>query len=305
MPTENKYVNGVKSRLSIIRVRTWTLTLAIIVAMVFYFLITVTTSSDIDWVSFVILCAVQIVCQSLYFQEGDLYGQKDATFVTNKEAYNAKAEAINENRNIAKLREYCHIEYEERKHRYILAECSTIGITEEELEILKQKPEAEIRKLTSFEVTEIIDGEEKSKLIMFSRFKRKKLHKLIFGKLPVEENHPETIMSAVEINSNKAIKDESVAYKRQSYMRKAMRAIVTGGVFAYIGFTLKDGLGITQVVSIIMFLTTMFTTAVIAFSKGEKCAKIYKSRFYLELSNFIDGFNEWNSLPHTIISTED
>lgn len=295
MAKENKYVDGAKQRLSVIRLRTWTLTLAIIIALVFYFLVTVTTSQDIDWVSFVLLCTVQIVCHGLYFQDGDLYGQKDEDFISNKENYNAKAEAINQDKNIAQLREYCTVEFNERKHRYILNECATIGITEEELELLKQKPEQEIKKMKSFEVKEIVDGEEKPKLIMFSKFKRKKLYALIFGKLPVEENRPETIMSAIETNSDKAIKDGSVAYKAQSLIRKTMQAIIVGGIFAYIGYTLKDGVGIAEVVSIIMYLTTMFTTAVLAFSRGETCSKVYKSRFYLELSNFIDGFNEWNS----------
>lgn len=302
MAKENKYVDGAKQRLSIIRLRTWTLTLAIITALVFYFLITITTKQAISWVDFVLLCTVQIICHSLYFSDGDLFGQKDDAFISNKENYNTKAEAINQNKNIAKLREYCKIEYEERKHRYILNECSIIGITEEELELLKQKTEKKIKQMKSFEVKEIIDGEEKSKLIMFSKFKRKKLYALIFGKIPVEENQPETIMSAIETNTNKAITDGSIAYKTHSYIRKAMQAVIVGGIFAYIGYTLRDGIGMGEIVSIIMYLTTLFTTAVISFTSGENCSKIHKSRFYLELSNFIDGFNEWNSKPHTVVS---
>ena len=302
MAKENKYVDGAKQRLSIIRLRTWTLTLAIIIALVFYFLITITTKQAISWVDFVLLCTVQIICHSLYFPDGDLFGQKDDAFISNKENYNTKAEAINQNKDIAKLREYCKVEYEERKQRYILNECATIGITEEELELLKQKTEKEIKKMKSFEVKEMIDGEEKSKLIMFSKFKRKKLYALIFGKIPVEENQPETIMSAIETNTNKAIKDGSIAYKTQSYIRKAMQAVVVGGIFAYIGYTLRDGIGMEEIVSIIMYLTTLFTTAAISFTSGENCSKVHKSRFYLELSNFIDGFNEWNAKPHSITS---
>jgi hypothetical protein len=47
-----------------------------------------------------------------------------------------------------------------------------------------------------------------------------------------------------------------------------------------------------------MYLTAFFSTAVLGFSSGENCSKIYKSRFYVDLVNFIDGFNEWdNSTP--------
>jgi len=303
MANENKYVNATKQRLATIRLRTWTLTLAIIIALVFYILVTVVTKQAISWVDFVLLCTVQILCHSLYFPDGDLFGQKDEAYISNKDSYNEKASSINQNREIAKLREYCKVEFEERKQTYILNECGIIGITLEELNILKQKPEKEIKKLKSFETTEIVDGEKKTKIIVFSKFKRKKLQNLIFKPLPVEENHPETIMSAIETNGNKAIKDGSIAYKTHSYIRKIMQAVIVGGIFAYIGYTLRDGIGFAEIVQLVMYLTTLFTTAVISFSSGENCSRIYKSRFYLELSNFIDGFNEWNSTPHTIIVT--
>ncbi len=302
MASENGYVTATKQRLTTIRLRTWTLTLTIIVALVFYFLVTVTTKQTISWVDFVLLCTVQILCHSLYFPDGDLFGQKDEAYISNKNSYNEKATTINQNKDIAKLREYCKIEFEERKQRYILNECGIIGITLEELNILKQKPEEEIKKIKSFKTKELVDGKEKEKIIVFSKFKRKKLYALIFKTIPVEENHPETIMSAIEENGNKAIKDGSISYKVHSYIRKILQAVILGGIFAYIGYTVKGGIGFAEIVQIFMYLTTLFSTAVISFTSGENCSKVYKSRFYLELSNFIDGFNEWNYKNRTIIN---
>ena len=85
-----------------------------------------------------------------------------------------------------------------------------------------QKFEKYILELQSFETKEIVNGEEKSRLIFFSKHKRKILYNLIFKPLPVEKNYPETIMSAVENNGNKAIKDGSISYKAQSYIRKIL-----------------------------------------------------------------------------------
>ena len=102
-------------------------------------------------------------------------------------------------------------------------------------------------------------------------------------------------MSAVENNGNQAIKDGSIAYKARSYVRKFLQAVVIGGVFAYIGYTMRDGVGIPQIMQTLMYLTALFSTAVIAFSSGETCSKVYKSRFYIQLVNFIDSFNEWDS----------
>lgn len=299
---ENKYVNAAKSRMTTIRIRTWTLTLAIIVALIFYLIVNVTTKQGINWIDFLLLCTVQIIVYSLYFPDGDLHGQKDTAFISNKRAYNDKATEINQNKEISQLRKYCKWEYAERKNRYVLNVLGELGITEEELQILKQKTEKEIKALEVFETKEIVDGEEKGRLIIFSKSKRKMLYKLLFKPLPIEENHPETIMSAVENNGNKAIRDGSIAYKTHAYIRKILMAVVIGGIFAYIGYKLKDGFGWEEIVSICIYLTTLFTTAVMAFTSGETCSRVHKSHFYLDLANFIDGFNEWNSKQYKNIT---
>ena len=290
---DNKYVNAAKSRLSTVRLRTWTLTLAIIISLIFYLLVNVTTKQAINWIDFVLLCSLQIIVHSIYFPDGDLFGQKDETFIKNKASYNDKADDINEKKQIAKLRKYCKVEFEERKQRYILNVLGELGLTEADYEILKQKKPKEIKKLEVFEPKELVNGEEESRLIIFSKSKRKILYNLLFKPLPVEENHPETIMSAVENNGNHAIRDGSISYKARSFIRKIFQAVVVGGIFAYIGYTAKDGLGWAEIVSISMYLTALFTTAVMAFTSGETCSKVYKSHFYLDLANFIDAFNEW------------
>ena len=295
MRESENFKRATKQRVETIRLRTWTLTLAILISLALYLLVNVTTKQSINWIDFVLLCTMQIIVHSLYFPDGDLFGQKDTAFINNKSAYNEKASEINEKKEIANLRKYCNYEFEERKQRYIQNQCGLIGITLEELELLKQHDEKYILELQSFETKEIVNGEEKSRLIFFSKHKRKILYNLIFKPLPVEKNYPETIMSAVENNGNKAIKDGSISYKAQSYIRKILTAVVVGGIFAYIGYTLRDGFGFAQVVQICMYVTTLFTTAVMAFTSGETCSKVHKSHFYLDLANFIDGFNEWNS----------
>ena len=263
---DNKYVNAAKSRLSTVRLRTWTLTLAIIISLIFYLLVNVTTKQAINWIDFMLLCTLQIIVHSIYFPDGDLFGQKDETFIKNKASYNDKADDINEKKQIAKLRKYCKVEFEERKQRYILNILGELGLTEADYEILKQKTPKEIKKLEVFEPKELVNGEEESRLIIFSKSKRKILYNLLFKPLPVEENHPETIMSAVENNGNHAIRDGSISYKARSYIRKIFQAVVVGGIFAYIGYTAKDGLGWAEIVSISMYLTALFTTAVMAFT---------------------------------------
>ena len=274
------------ARVSTIRTRTWTLTLTIITCLIFYFLVTIVTNQEVSWIDLIFLSTIQILMHCLYFPDGDLFGQKDKSFVANKTAYNLKASAINENKQYAKLREFCKAEFEERKKRYIENEIAIIGITEAEFEELKKLDQKQVKSLGMWE----FDG----KCIFFSKYRKKKLFNLLFKKLPIEPNHPETIMSAIENNGTKAIHDTSTIYRTGSYVFRILKATVIGAVFAYISYKLSEGITFETITSIVMYLTALFSTAVMSFSSGERCSKVFKSRFYLDLSNFIDNFNEWN-----------
>ena len=290
---ENEKLTGVKQRFATVRLRTWALTGSIVVALIFYFIVTVSTKQAFNWIDFVLLCIMQFVAHSVYFPDGDLFGQKDSAYINNKQSYNEKANDINKERKINRLREYCKVEYEERKQRYIQAQCGILGITTEELADIQQKEPKEVKKLETFSVFTEINGEKREKLIHFTKHKRKMLYNLCFKPLPIEENHPETIMSAVENDGSSSIKDGSKPYKMVAYVSKILNYVIIGGIFAYISYAARDNFGWAEVTQIAMYLTTLLTTSVTSFSSGEVCSRVHKSRFYLDLSNFIDGFNEW------------
>lgn len=275
---------------AVIRVQTLVATLSIILSLIFYFLVKVGKAEQFDWIEFAMICVVQITIYYIYFPDGDLSGQKNPTFIANKDNYNDKANKINENGLIGKLRDYCKYEFEQRKERYITNILGYIGITKEEFEELKQKDEKFIKNIQSYE----FKIGEKSKLVFFSKEKRKQLYNVLFKKIPVEPNFVETIMSATENNGTKAVKDGSGKYKKFSFYKKIFQAVVIGGILSYITYTTKDGIGLAEIASIFTYLATIGCNAVLAFNAGEKCSKVYKNQFYVNLTNFIDEFNEWN-----------
>lgn len=293
--------NGIKQRASTLRIRTYVMTISILVCLVFWLFVNITTKEAISWVDFVLLTVVQVLIYSSYFPDGELFGTTDSVYINNRSAYNEKASSINSNHQIGLLRDYCKVDFERRIQIYIENECGVLGITLEELEQLKSLDEKEIKKLKTFTFKyEIGKDEFEEKVVKFSRHKRKRLYNLIFKPLPIEENHAETIMSAVENDGHKSIKDTSVTFKVRSYLGKVIKAVTIGAVLAYIGFTARDGIGVAEIARICVYLATIISNAVVAYSAGETCTKVYKSRFYVDLANFIDGFNEWVLTTHTI-----
>lgn len=287
---QNKYKTAIKMRMGAVRMRTWALTIAIAIALVFYFLMQTFVKEGINIVDFFFLCITSILVHFIYFPDGEIFGQKDGDYIKNRDAYNDKATNINEQHTFKYLKEYCEVEYQERKKRYITEELSLIGITEEEYAWFKTKDIKFIQQNNKFEIE--IDKEH-SKLIVLAKGKKKKLLRLLFEPIPIEKNEPDTIMSAIEVRTSRKITDKSRFFKASSNISKVFLAFVMGAVFAYTGYVLKDGLGIEQITLIVMFLTTIFSTAVTSFSSGEICQRVFRKQFYIELSLFIDGFNEW------------
>ena len=274
----------VKSRVLSVRIRTTILTITMIVCIVFYCLMQWVFTGKIDLITLCIVGALQILTHYAYFDEGSVFGEKDKIFCANKLAYNLKATKINENHQFGDLREYCKYEFEERKQRYLLAEFAKIGISQEEFNELKQKSQQEIKKLKSHEW----DG----KIIYFTKSRKKMLYNLIFNPLPVKENEPEFIMSAINMNLTDKIKDGSVSYATVQHIRKILKATILAVFFSYVGFTFKN-FSYTNLIEMIFYLGAVFTTAIISYSYGERCTKVYKNILYIKLGNFIDEFNEW------------
>ena len=279
----------VRKRISTLRVRTWTLTLALIVCIMLFCLLQIIINQKIDWITLIVVGAIQIIIYCLYFPDGDYFGSQDKSFLSNKSAYNTKANKINSEHKIEHLREYCKYDYEERKKRYFEAELGKINITEQEFEELSKLSQKEIKNLKSFE----FKNEQGSKLVFFPGYKRKILFALIFKPCPIQKNSPETIMSAIENNGSSSIKDGSISYKIRSYTKIILRATVVAVFMAYIGFKISNGISLDAIIEMFFYISAIFATAIFAFSAGEKCSKVYKNNFYIELSNFIDSFNEW------------
>ena len=276
---------GMTNRVKTVRARTWTLTIAIVIAIILYFLVNVGWTNQVNIIDLLFIGALQIVVHFIYFPDGEIYGAKDTAFLSNKHIYNLKATAINNNGKIAELREYCEHEYHERITCHITKECGALGITLTEYELLKRKTEHEILTRDSHEIS--------GKMLFFSKKQRRRLHSLIFKPFNIEKNNAHTILSATEHNEGEAIKDGSLAYSKQSHIKKIAVALVVSVFFAYITYSFKDGFDFATIVKVFIYLTTIFSTAVLSFSNGETCTKVYKNKFYIDLSNYIDGFVEW------------
>lgn len=273
----------------IIRVRTITLTILVVFCLALYLLVQTYFKEEISWIDFIILTTVTIITHFAYFPDGELNGQRDPRYISNNKAYNDKAEIINAKRQIFNLNEYCKVDFETRKRTYIETHCGYLEITPEILEYFRDNYSVKDLKTREYLYT----NENEDKKYFLSKYKRKTLYKLLFKELPIGYNYPDTILSAKETDSSKAIVDESRKFKYITNTTRIITALMIGLILAYIGLSKKDGFTIADLAKMVMYLTSMVSTAVFSYSAGEKSMKIFKTDFYIALSNFIERFFVW------------
>lgn len=267
------------------RIRTIILTAILIVSLIFYFLVSTIFKNKMNWIDFIMLASVQIIMHFLYYPDGELNGEKDETYTSNKNAYNTKANEVNSKRQVKHLEEYTKVDFENRKQLYIQTQLGYIGLDMTDYEYLLDH----IKEMRLKGKYVQING----RMITLNRFSKGILKKILYKKLPVELNTTTTIMSANENSVESKIKDKSKTYTLIMHLKKIFTATIVGGFLAYIGYTKKDSFGLEDFTMMMIDLTSMLSTAVLSYSSGETATKKYKCEFYVELSLFLDNFFEW------------
>ncbi len=276
---------AVKQRVMALRIRTIILTLVIVITLGFYLCVNAIFKDTISVIDFAILTFVQIVTHCLYFPDGEVYGSKNLILVGNRKSYNEKAQLVNEKMQFRNLKLYSKVDFDRRKRNYIETKCGYIGIDYLDYEWLKNNCSVNDLKMDHIEIN--------GKMFFLSKYKRRILKHILFGNIPIGYNNAETILSALDTDSSARITDKSVQYKVMAYVKKIFMAFVVGGFMAYIGYTVKDGFGITDVVRMLMYLSNILTTAILSYSAGEICQKQYKNEYYVELGLYLANFFEW------------
>lgn len=290
------YGEGAKSRIKIIRLRTWALTLTTLTLLVFYIFVTLSLKSRIDWIDFAITVAIQLSTHFAYFPDGERYGEMDPLFKRARKLYNVNANHISEVNAVEDLRDFCKVDFYERKARYIADICGSNGISVEEFNELAQKSKKELRAIKSFEYN--------GRTIYFTQKRRAAIIKLAYGRCPVKPNSPDLILSAVDRNYADNIRDDQKVYRGTTHAIKIFRYLILGGVLAYINYNTRDGINFAAVVKSAVFIGSMIAAAVSSYISGERSTREFKKEFYIELYVFISRFFSWKKISPPEVDEE-
>lgn len=295
--SENVEVNLSKNRVrvhnTILRVPTILFTFLMVATLVIYFLVSVSFGSTLDVPNFIILATMEIITYYLYFPDGQLKGQNSDRFINNKTSYNTKASKVNQKRQIKNLQEYCIIEYKDRIKEFIETQMGYCDLDYNDYLWLRDN-------LTYGQFKRCKDIVVNGKSVYLDKAKRKRLKSVLFKKLPIEANNSRTILSAVETNSQAAIRDHSKKDKLFSQFRMVLKVLSIALFSGYMLITAKDGFSITTLAMFVLDLFAIMVVAITSYMQGETNQKTYKANFYMDLAIFLDNFYEWLLIEKSI-----
>ena len=292
MENNIKKGNVLTARVRIIRARAWTLSITTVVLLALYIFVTLFIKNKIDIIDFALTVFIQISTHFAYFPEGERYGERDDLYVAARDYYIAGVARVTKESTVERLREYCEVEFQQRKTDYILDMVNKLDISVDDLTEISKLSEKEIRKIKKWETL-------KNGVVYFSCTKRKILKMLLFGGNPVEKNQSSTILSAVDRDYTKSIKNGAINYGKATHTFKGfIKPVILGGILAYIGYTLV-GFSLAAIIKSCVFIGSMISTAVSSYIAGEKPTRHYKKQFFVELSTFIEDFFSWNKMQPT------
>ena len=295
--SENVEVNLSKNRVrvhnTILRVPTILFTFLMVGTLVIYFLVSVSFGSTLDVPNFILLGTMEVVTYYLYFPDGQLKGQNSDRFINNKTSYNTKASKVNQKRQIKNLQEYCIVEYKDRIKEYIETQMGYCDLDYNDYLWLRDN-----MTYSQFKHCKEIVVNDKS--VYLDKSKRKRLKNVLYKKLPIEANNSRTILSAVETNSQAAIRDQSKKDKMFSQFRMALKVLSIAFFSGYMLVTAKDGFNMTTLAMFVLDLFAIMVVAITSYMQGEINQKTYKANFYMDLAIFLDNFYEWLLLEKSI-----
>ena len=285
---ENIEIKGtkIKYKNTIIRIPTILFSILMVGTLAVYFLVNVNFGSTLDVANFILLGTMEVATFYLYYPDGQLKGQNSERYINNKSVYNAKASKVNAKRQVKNLQAYCVVEYKERIKEHIETELGYCDLDYNDYLYLKSHiSESELKKAKELEI--------EGRMVYLDKNKKARLTRLLFRKMPVSANNSRTILSAVETNSQSAIRDKSKKDKALSQFRMVLKVASIAFFSGYMLITSRDGITLTMIAQLVLDLFAIFLVAITSYIQGENNQKQYKANFYMDLSIFLDNFYEW------------
>lgn len=277
----DNFKNNVRFSLSIF------LTTILVIALIFLIFASIGTSFELDnkfWFRFITGAVITLLVVSIWLPSGKEKGEKDAVYISNKNAYDDRADLISKNQEHKKLRNFCKYKTQKKKEEKILAILGNVNLDYKDYETLL-KSKATIEKIQ--ENTEFNDNQKKV------------LIRLITKGVKVKPYNAEQITTGIENYKGDKLNNQE---KIRQFFYMFSRIVISFGIMFFMAsFVITEkSVTMADIAQLFIWLVAICTNLIGSYLYGIKLIVVFRNQYYIKLYNFLSEFDEWLANPENL-----
>lgn len=225
------------------------------------------------WTTTLIGTFLTILAIIFWLPSGKEYGAKDKTYISNKQAFDDKANAISKNQQFGKLDKFCTYKNEKRRYEKIVKMLNKVVL--------------DIDTLSRYKDVESVNADEK-----LNKKQKKMLVHLLTKQVEVRELTSFQITTGIDDAKDENYHNSENLHQTLFMIRKIVFGIATSVFLASIIISAKK-VGIAEITQLCLWLTSIIMNIFFSFLKGIKLIRVDRNRYYIKMANLLSEFDEW------------
>ena len=225
------------------------------------------------WTTTLIGTFLSILAIIFWLPSGKEYGAKDKAYISNKKAFDDKANAISNNQQFEKLDKFCTYKNEKRRYEKIVKMLNKVVL--------------DVTVLGKFNDVESVVADTK-----LNKQQKKVLIHLLTKQVYVKELTSFQITTGIDDAKDENYRNTEKLHQTLFMIRKVVFGIFTSAFLASIIITEKN-IGIAEITQLCLWLISIITNIFFSFLKGINLIRVDRNRYYIKMANLLCEFDEW------------
>lgn len=225
------------------------------------------------WTTTLIGTFLTILAIIFWLPSGKEYGAKDKVYISNKQAFDDKANAISNNQQFGKLDKFCTYKNEKRRYEKIVKMLNKVVL--------------DVDTLSRYKDVESVISDDK-----LNKKQKKVLIHLLTKQVEVRELTSFQITTGIDDAKDENYHNTEKLHQTLFMIRKVVFGIATSAFLASIIISAKK-IGIAEITQLCLWLISITTNIFFSFLKGINLIRVDRNRYYIKMANLLSEFNEW------------
>ena len=225
------------------------------------------------WTTTLIGTFLTILAIIFWLPSGKEYGAKDKAYISNKQAFDDKANAISNNQQFGKLDKFCTYKNEKRRYEKIVKMLNKVVL--------------DVDTLSRYKDIESVNSDDK-----LNKKQKKVLIHLLTKQVEVRELTSFQITTGIDDAKDENYHNTEKLHQTLFMIRKVVFGIATSAFLASIIISAKK-VGIAEITQLCLWLISITTNIFFSFLKGINLIRVDRNRYYIKMANLLSEFDEW------------